>query len=217
MVAITADYRVLTRHGTKAVSCIEDGKSAIRWIRQNAYRLGIDPNKVAAGGGSAGGHVAASIAIIKGFEAEGEDHRVPSIPDALVLFNPAVTLRDIDMKYDFPDEKEATMPERTGVPPKELSPYHHIRKGLPPTIIFHGTKDTAVDHKTVVLFESKMQQLSNPCRLVSYTGQPHGFFNFGRSDNTYFLKTVKEMDLFLNKIGWINGKDTVQTFLNTNK
>ena len=217
MVAMTADYRVLSRHGTKADSCVEDGKSAIRWIRQNVCKLGVDPNKIAAGGGSAGGHVAASIGIIKGFEAEGEDHSVPSKPDALVLFNPAVTLLDIECKYDFPDEKEATMHDRAGVHPKELSPYHHIRKGLPPTIIFHGTNDSAVDHKTVVLFESRMQLFSNQCRLASYNGQPHGFFNYGRDGNTYFQKTVMEMDLFLNKLGWLNGKCTVSNFLKTNE
>ena len=54
MVAMTADYRVSSRQGTKPVHCVRDGKSAVRWIRQNADRLGIDPDRVAAGGGSAG-------------------------------------------------------------------------------------------------------------------------------------------------------------------
>ena len=58
MVAMTADYRVLSRHKTKADKCAADAKSAVRWIRANAERLGVDPNRIAAGGGSAGGHVA---------------------------------------------------------------------------------------------------------------------------------------------------------------
>ena len=48
MVAMTADYRVSTRNGTKATACVEDGKSAVRWIRKNARKLGVDPAKVAA-------------------------------------------------------------------------------------------------------------------------------------------------------------------------
>ena len=59
MVAMTAEYRVLSRHGVKAVECFRDAKSALRWVRGNAERLGIDPARVAAGGGSAGGHLAA--------------------------------------------------------------------------------------------------------------------------------------------------------------
>ena len=57
MVAITVEYRVKNRHGVPAVSCFSDAKSAIRWVRQNAERLGIDPYRIAAGGGSAGGKV----------------------------------------------------------------------------------------------------------------------------------------------------------------
>ena len=50
MVAMTADYRVRQRHQTLADKCVSDAKSAIRWIRQNAKRLGVDPDRVVAGG-----------------------------------------------------------------------------------------------------------------------------------------------------------------------
>jgi acetyl esterase len=68
MVAMTADYRVSSRHQVKAVSCVTDAKSAVRWARANADRLGIDPNRLAAGGGSAGGHIAACTGVVKGFD-----------------------------------------------------------------------------------------------------------------------------------------------------
>ena len=66
--AISAEYRTKKSHGTDPFACVEDGKSAIRWVRENAAQLGIDPTKVIAGGGSAGGHVAACTGTIKGFE-----------------------------------------------------------------------------------------------------------------------------------------------------
>ena len=62
MVAITAEYRVKSRNKTTPFECVKDGKSAIRWVRANANKLGVDPSRIAAGGGSAGGHVAAAVA-----------------------------------------------------------------------------------------------------------------------------------------------------------
>ena len=136
MVAITADYRVSSRHQTKATACVEDGKSAVRWIRQNASKLGIDRNKVAAGGGSAGGHVAAAIATIDGFESQGEDLDISSRPDALTLFNPAIALDDIGKAFILPEEKKATLPDRVGTNPKKLSPIITSTKTCPPPSFF---------------------------------------------------------------------------------
>ena len=76
MVALLADYRVKSRQGTSPFECVKDGKSAVRWIRKNSSRLGIDPSRIAAGGGSAGGHVAAATGTVPGLEEKGED---PSI------------------------------------------------------------------------------------------------------------------------------------------
>ena len=213
IVAMTADYRVSSRQGTKAVSCVEDGKSAVRWIRKNAGRLGVDPTRVGAGGGSAGGHVAAAIGIIREFDAKGEDKKVSSTPDALLLFNPAVTLADIDDQYTFPKEKAVTMGDRAGVKPVKLSPYHHVRKNLPPTIIFHGTDDSAVDHRTVVLFEKAMREKGNRCELVSFKDKPHGFFNYGKFGNEPFSESMLATDKFLSSLGWIKGKPTIDQYL----
>jgi acetyl esterase/lipase len=210
---MTADYRVANRQGTKAVSCVEDGKSAVRWIRENAGRLGVNPDRVAAGGGSAGGHVAAAIATIKKFDAKGEDMKISSIPNALLLFNPAVTLADINDQYTFPSEKAASMEDRAGVPPLQLSPYHHVRKNLPPTIIFHGTNDSAVDHRTVVLFEKAMREKGNRCELASFKDKPHGFFNYGKFGNEPFSESMLATDKFLSSLGWIKGKPTIDQYL----
>ena len=86
MVAISAEYRVKGTHGTTPVESVKDGKSAIRWVRKHAEELGVDPLRIAASGGSAGGHVAACTALIEGLEEEDPD--ICSVPDAMVLFNP---------------------------------------------------------------------------------------------------------------------------------
>ena len=211
MVAITADYRVSSRNGTKATACVEDGKSAVRWIRKNARKLGVDPTKVAAGGGSAGGHVAAAIATVPGFE---KDDETSSVPDALLLFNPAVILAEVPGEFEVPAEKTASRRERIGTDPKKISPFHHVRKGLPPTIIFHGTNDAAVPFRTVQLYEKHALDQGNSCKLVAFEGKPHGFFNWGRFDNAPFRKTMLASEQFLAKLGWIKGKSTIEEFIN---
>ena len=67
MVVFLADYRVKKRQGTPPLASVLDGASAIRYVRTHAERLGIDPDRIAAGGGSAGGHVAATTGMCDGF------------------------------------------------------------------------------------------------------------------------------------------------------
>ena len=210
MVAVTADYRVLSRHGTKAVKCVADGKSAVRWVRANAERLGVDPDRIASGGGSAGGHVAACTGTISGFDEEGEDTEVSSVPNAMVLFNPATVLAPVDRQQAQRDRRAAGLRERMGVEPKEISPFHHVTQGAPPTIIFHGTGDTTVPYETVELFTEAMTKAGNQCKLVGFENRSHGFFNHGRGDGKDYVESVRQMDKFLAEQGFLKGEPTVE-------
>ena len=204
MVAITADYRVASRHQVKPVACVADAKSAIRWVRANAARLGIDPHRIAAGGGSAGGHLAAATATLPGLDETGEDTRVSAVPDAAVLFNPALVLAPME---GLPLEGFGTRvpEERLGSKPENLSPAHHVKRGAPPMIVFHGKADTTVPYVTAEAFARVMKAAGNRCELVGYDGQPHGFFNFGRKDGKY-AETLAAMDAFLVSLGWLPAK-----------
>jgi acetyl esterase/lipase len=204
MVAMTADYRVASRHQVKAVSCVADAKSAIRFVRKEAGRLGVDPNRIVAAGGSAGGHIAACCGVLKGFDETGEDASISSVPNAMALFNPAVVLAPAEGLTPANQERVAALKERMGVEPRELSPYHHVKKGAPPTIIFHGKADTTVPYATVELFAKAMTDAGNQCTLVGYEGQAHGFFNYGRGGNEYYEKTVAALDNFLARLGYIS-------------
>ena len=203
MVAMTADYRVASRNQVKAVSCVADAKSAVRYIRQNAARLGIDPSRIAAGGGSAGGHLAACTAALKGFDEAGEDASVSSVPNALALFNPAVVLAAVDGIRELDAAKVSSFRDKMGTDPKELSPFHHVHRGMPPTIILHGKADSTVPYQTALLFAKAMTDAGNQCRLVGYEGQAHGFFNYGRGDGTHYQKTLDELDKFLVALGYL--------------
>lgn len=199
MVAIVADYRVKGRHGTPAVKCVQDAKSAVRYIRAHAAELGVDPTKIVAAGGSAGGHIAACTGTITGHEEPGEDAKVSSVPNALALFNPAVVLADVPDKYALPADRAANLKERCGVEPREISPYHHVRAGQPPTIVLHGQADSTVPYKSVELFAEAMTKAGNRCTLVGYEGAQHGFFNRGPA----YEETLAALDAFLVDLGYL--------------
>lgn len=203
MVAMVADYRVSSRHGVTADACVADAKSAVRWIRSHAESLGVDPDRIAAGGGSAGGHLAAATALVPGFDDPQDDTTVSAKPNALVLFNPAVVLAPIKDQWEMSDNRQIELRERMGTEPVNLSPYHHIAEDVGPCVIFHGIEDTTVPFKTVDLFRKEMRKKRNRCELVGYHGERHGFFNWGKKDNALFIDTVYKMDQFLCSLGYL--------------
>jgi acetyl esterase/lipase len=204
MVAITADYRVSSRHGAKIVDCVRDAKSAIRHVRRHAARLGIDPDRIAAAGGSAGGHLAACTGVITGLDEPGEDASVSSRPNALALFDPVLVLAPVT--GFAPRGALEELLARAGIEPEAISPYHHVRTGAPPAIIFHGTADTTVPYVTAAMFEKKMKSAGNRCELVAFEGAAHGFFNYGRGGNLAYEATMKKMVEFLVSLGWLKAR-----------
>ena len=198
MIAMSADYRVKSRHHTTPAECVKDGKSAVRWVRAHADRLGIDPQRIAAGGGSAGGHVAAAVATAPGLEEAGEDTSVSSRPNALVLFNPVF---DNGLEGYGHDRVKEFFPA--------ISPLHNLRPGTPPTIVFLGTADRLIPVATAKDYQAKMQNNGDRCELRLYDGQPHGFFNYGGPMKPYYYRTLFEADKFLATLGWIEGEPTI--------
>jgi len=212
MVAISAEYRVKGTHGVSPFECVTDGKSAIRWVRAHAVELGIDPNRLAAGGGSAGGHVAACTGTIDGLDDPAEDASVSSKPNAMVLFNPVLMLDVAEFaKLGIPDAWLKQVKARFGGrDPRAISPFNHVDAADPPTIIFHGKADTTVPFRTAELFAEAMKKAGVRCELVGFDGQGHGFFNLGRSEA--FFDTLREADKFLASLGWLKGEPTVEEF-----
>ncbi len=198
MWAASAEYRTKKSHRTTPAECVKDGKSAIRYVRAHAAELGIDPDRVAAGGGSAGGHVAATTAAITAFDEKGEDTTVSAIPNALVLFNPV---------YD--NGPKGYGHDRVKDYWESFSPMHNIREGIPPAIVFLGTKDKLIPVATAETFKKKMETVGARSDLHLFEGQPHGFFNYGRNGGTSYRKTVFLADKFLAALGWLEGDPTI--------
>ncbi|HNT35572.1 MAG TPA: alpha/beta hydrolase, partial [bacterium] len=193
MVAISAEYRIESTHGTSPFECIADAKSALRFLRANAESFKVDPNRIVASGGSAGGHIAACSGIIPGLESDGENLDISSVPNALVLFNPVVMLTD----------GKSNLIGKFSGRPLEASPHHFVREGLPPTIIFHGKEDRLIPYWTIEEFARKMQENGNVCQVVGFEGVGHGFFNEASSPDSPNQKTIRLTDEFLVSLGMI--------------
>ena len=168
MLGISLEYRLMNRKaGTTVFDCVRDGSSAVRYLRGHAHELGIDPNRIVVAGGSAGAQVAAGTALFVKVNDPVDDLKISSVPNALVLFYPV-----IDTSAAGYGQK------KIGNRWRELSPVHHVRAGLPPTLIFHGTADTVTPHAGAVQFQKNMRAAANPCQLISHPGGPHGYLIF---------------------------------------
>lgn len=206
ILAACADYRVRSRDGAAVADCIADAQDAVAYLRDHATELNIDPQRIVAAGGSAGGHLAAACATVS---YRGTEKRLPGDyrPNALVLFNPALILGAASSsELKLTDKEQAkidALAERLGDQAEKLSPYHQLTKSLPPTLILHGKADTTVPYKTVELFTAKAKELGCDCVLVGYDGQQHGFFNYQRSQDNY-QATRDEMLKFLRRLGYVH-------------
>jgi acetyl esterase/lipase len=200
MLAFSADYRVKRRSKTTPFECVKDGKSAIRWVREHAAELGVDPNRIIAAGGSAGGHVAACTGIIEGCEEAGENMAVSSVPNAMILFNPV-----LDTTKNGYGAKNFEPKQQT-----EISPCHQVRKGIVPTLVCHGTADKTVPFENAERFARLMKEAGNECVLVPFQGKDHGFFNGSffrpKNDDVDFNLTIKESLKFLTSHAFLDAK-----------
>ncbi len=197
MVAFAAEYRVGSIHKTSPYECVTDGKSAIRWVRQHAVKLGVDPKRIVSSGGSAGGHVAACTGVVKGYEQQGEDTAVSSVPNAMVLFNPVLDTTAKGYGVGRFQRGKQT----------ELSPCHHVRKAIAPTIVFQGSADTTTPSENAERFGRLMTEAGNHCEVVTYEGRKHGFFNgsFFRptSNDEDYHDTIEKTLNFLKQYGML--------------
>jgi acetyl esterase/lipase len=153
-VSVVIDYRLTGV--AKWPAQIEDVKAAIRWTRSNAVSLGIDPQRIATVGYSAGGHLSV-------FAAGQSDTQLA----ACVAFYPAVELSK--------ETAQALLPNATDEAVRAASPSTYIKAGFPPTIIFHGLADVTVPLESSQRLLQVLRGASVPSELHTFAGVPHEF------------------------------------------
>lgn len=216
LVTVLVDYRVKCREPSVTVMDeLSDAKSAMRWVRGHADELGVDPSRIAAVGSSAGGHLAAASALVTGFD-DPADKPIDPRPNALILYNPALDLGSTDAIGRLAKNHSKAEADH-GL---ELSPLHHLDRGLPPTIIFQGTADLPTIMGPVEDFCRRAKALKAQCDVVHYPGAPHGFTEvwipldeaswsgLGKPSMTldterWAADTSARTDAFLTRLGWL--------------
>lgn len=171
-----------------------DGKSAVRWLRNDAARLGIDPEKIILGGGSAGGHIASAVALCEGFNTEGEDASVSTDASALILYNPVFDNGPGRFAHSLVKDYW-----------KEISPIDNTDAETPPSIAILGTEDEYLPVKTAERYRDQLKAHNIPCTLAIYPDKPHGFFNLWVSKPD-LRKTTVQVDEFLSKQALLEGE-----------
>ena len=194
MVAIRVRYRLTRDPGVEIKDCVEDAISAMRWVRANAGKLGVDPDRIAAGGGSAGGYLSVATLMIDFINTKTDPAGVSAKPNAMVLFNPAFGRRKKGEGADPQDPQGLGDFEAKG----ELSQY--VKPNQPPMIQFFGTEDPFLPGAR--LFIEAYKKAGNRCELLTYEGEGHSFFN----KDKYFHLTIAETDKFLVGLGWLEKK-----------
>ena len=192
LVAATANYRMLAKDEAKSLPpdhsrkrvCVTDAKSAIRWFKQQATELGIDPQRIITGGGSAGGHVSVLATTNPGLNDPADARDIDTDVVAYLLFNPA---------FSEVDHRDA-----------EIDVLRYLAADLPPAIVFFGTDDSWKQgwdtvHQRLIALGNTTTQL----RLAN--GQKHSFFN----KDPWQTVTLIEADRFLMKLGVLRGEPTL--------
>ncbi|GMV83690.1 MAG: hypothetical protein AMXMBFR7_48740 [Planctomycetota bacterium] len=195
--AVSVRYRLTDKAPFPA--CLQDVKAAMRWVRARAERWKIDPERIAVAGGSAGGHLAAMVALTPGvpdYEGDGGTPGVSSHANAAVLFNPVLDLFTRAVRQGTKEAVRKLLQAEVADAPqrfKDASPQFRLHPSAPPCLILHGANDTTVPPEQATAFHSSAAELGVPCELELYPDVGHGWFNKA----PHFWPTLQRLERFL--------------------
>ncbi|MEM6333666.1 MAG: alpha/beta hydrolase [Planctomycetota bacterium] len=208
VLAASAQYRLTNTHDSTPYDSLQDAADALRFLHQHADELNLDTTRIAAGGGSAGGHLAAALATttapdLLGLPPDATAEQLAALPRpaALVLFNPVID----NSPTGFGNQ-------RLGDRWQDISPLHNLHPHMPPTVTFLGTADHLIPVATAEQFRDQMTALNTHSELHLYPDQPHGFFNYRLENqilpNPLYTQTRDQTITFLQSLGWIQPNPT---------
>ena len=201
LVAATANYRLfpadkrdtLPAGESRKQFCIIDAKSAIRWMKQHAEELGIDPMRVITGGGSAGGHISILATINPGLNDPADPKEFDTRVVAYLLFNPALTAFDAN----FP----------------KVDALRHLKADFAPAIVFFGTEDKWKQGWDAAHVQLKILGAGDRIHLWLAEDAGHSFFG----KNPWKDLVLIEADRFLVSQGLLEGQPNLQRPVNGKK
>lgn len=203
-VGFNVNYRLAPR--AKAPEHLIDCKRAIAWIREHAEEYGVDPDFICVTGGSAGGHLAAMVALTANdpsFQPGFED--CDTSVQAAVPFYGVYDMTDVDQlmingfRQLFLEPFVFGSKYSTGADPFErYSPIHHVRPDAPPMMLLHGTRDALVPIEAARPFAAKLAATSKAATVwVELVGAQHAFDIFPSART---VRTIEYVERFLDGV-----------------
>ncbi len=169
--AVTIDYRMLP--AVEIIDCVYDCKVAVRWVRANAEKYGIDPDRIGALGASAGAHLTALLATtanVPELEGSGGNQGVSSAIQAGVGFaTPA-------FKMGSESSREARKFGLTTEDMKLISPYENISSDSAPLYLVQGTADETVDTQNSQDLYDRYKEVGAYVKLKWIPDKGHDFY-----------------------------------------
>jgi acetyl esterase/lipase len=197
MVAVAAQYRLSDEKTITPLEAMADARAVIRWMRERADSLGVDPERIAAYGWSAGAHLAVCAAV---FDDSTAGKGTSSAPNALVLVSPAVSLESDGYVQRLLGKRASA---------RDISPDEHVRKGMPPMLVLQGNVDTVTPLSGVQRFCDRVRAAGNTCELHVYEGFGHLFTPAGvpdewpKPDPATSKDASARADRFLKSLGFL--------------
>ncbi len=180
LVAVTASYRLAPKYQFPAA--VHDVKAAVRWLRANADKYQIDPQRIGVTGDSAGGHLAQFLGVTAGvakFEGdEGNADQSSSVACVVNRYGPSNLLKSYDASVDaaevlplFLGGDRETARQRHVL----ASPLNWVTPAAAPTLLLHGTEDKYVAYEQAIWMRDRLQACGVEVEMLTLTGAGHGF------------------------------------------
>jgi acetyl esterase/lipase len=180
-------------------ACLEDVKTAIRWVKANAAKYKVDPNRIAIMGYSAGGQIACqaavqadndtAVAAIVGLAAPSD-----LVFDSLRRGGISTYLKDLfglqGAEVNSPQVVQMLW---------DASPINYARPGLPPFLLVHGTADKSVPYQLSLNFQARLKAVNVPCDIITIKDAQHKIVEWSKYDADYSKKIVDWLTQTLNK------------------